>query len=117
MSVPDTGVPGAGDGLDTAVDVATDRTELAEALAARSGSVGVVLTMGALHEGHRALIRYARARCETVVVTVFVNPLQFAAGEDLGRYPRTLDEDLCGVSGGGRRRRLRPVPGRRLSRR
>jgi pantoate--beta-alanine ligase len=97
MSVPDTGVPGAGvpgEDLGTALDLATDRPERAEALAARSGSVGVVLTMGALHEGHEALIRYARARCETVVVTVFVNPLQFAAGEDLGRYPRTLDEDL-----------------------
>lgn len=97
MSVPDMEVPGSdvpGASLEIALDVVTDRTGLAEALAARSGSVGVVLTMGALHEGHEALIRYARARCETVVVTVFVNPLQFAAGEDLGRYPRTFDEDL-----------------------
>ncbi|RDG39533.1 pantoate--beta-alanine ligase [Streptomyces corynorhini] len=56
-----------------------------------------VLTMGALHEGHAALVRAARAHVGPdgfVVVTVFVNPLQFGAGEDLDRYPRTLDADL-----------------------
>ncbi|WP_405778269.1 pantoate--beta-alanine ligase [Streptomyces sp. NBC_00859] len=58
----------------------------------------VVMTMGALHEGHATLIRAARERVgETgqVVVTVFVNPLQFGAGEDLDRYPRTLEADLA----------------------
>ncbi|MFC5663456.1 pantoate--beta-alanine ligase [Kitasatospora misakiensis] len=57
----------------------------------------VVMTMGALHEGHAALIRAARkqvGRDGRVAVTVFVNPLQFGAGEDLERYPRTLDEDV-----------------------
>ncbi|WP_370106121.1 pantoate--beta-alanine ligase [Streptacidiphilus sp. BW17] len=57
----------------------------------------VVMTMGALHEGHATLIRTARSRVGeegTVVVTVFVNPLQFGAGEDLDRYPRTLEADL-----------------------
>lgn len=57
----------------------------------------VVMTMGALHEGHAALVRAARERVGAdgqVVVTVFVNPLQFGAGEDLDRYPRTLPEDL-----------------------
>ncbi|MGP3976763.1 pantoate--beta-alanine ligase [Streptomyces sp. 8N114] len=57
----------------------------------------VVMTMGALHEGHAALVRAARERVGPegqVVVTVFVNPLQFGAGEDLDRYPRTLDADL-----------------------
>ncbi|MER7702933.1 pantoate--beta-alanine ligase [Kitasatospora sp. NPDC097605] len=57
----------------------------------------VVMTMGALHEGHAALIRAARkqvGRDGRVAVSVFVNPLQFGAGEDLERYPRTLDEDL-----------------------
>ncbi|MER6996509.1 pantoate--beta-alanine ligase [Streptomyces sp. NPDC000410] len=61
------------------------------------GPVAVVMTMGALHEGHATLIRTAReqaGREGVVVVTVFVNPLQFGAGEDLERYPRTLDADL-----------------------
>ncbi|RAG80590.1 pantoate--beta-alanine ligase [Streptacidiphilus pinicola] len=67
-----------------------------EALPA-SGPRAVVMTMGALHEGHASLVRAARERAGaegTVVVTVFVNPLQFGAGEDLDRYPRTLDADL-----------------------
>lgn len=64
---------------------------------ARPGRRAVVMTMGALHEGHAALIRTARriaGPTGEVVVTVFVNPLQFGAGEDLDRYPRTLDADL-----------------------
>lgn len=70
----------------------------------RHGARGVVMTMGALHEGHATLIRTARERVGPegqVVVTVFVNPLQFGAGEDLDRYPRTLDTDLAvaGVAG------------------
>ncbi|HEX5497330.1 MAG TPA: pantoate--beta-alanine ligase, partial [Mycobacteriales bacterium] len=67
----------------------------------RSGGLGVVMTMGALHEGHAANIRAARACCGTVVVTVFVNPTQFGPGEDLDRYPRTLDADLelCAAEG------------------
>ncbi|MER7537289.1 pantoate--beta-alanine ligase [Streptomyces sp. NPDC097704] len=62
------------------------------------GRTAVVMTMGALHEGHATLIRAARERVGAegfVVVTVFVNPLQFGAGEDLDRYPRTLDADLA----------------------
>ncbi|MFE2878391.1 pantoate--beta-alanine ligase [Streptomyces roseus] len=61
------------------------------------GPRAVVMTMGALHEGHATLIRSARERVGAagqVVVTVFVNPLQFGADEDLDRYPRTLDADL-----------------------
>lgn len=61
------------------------------------GKNAVVMTMGALHEGHASLVRAARERVGDkgfVVVTVFVNPLQFGAGEDLDRYPRTLDADL-----------------------
>ncbi len=65
--------------------------------------VGFVPTMGALHEGHAALLRLARERVGTgpVVASVFVNPLQFGAGEDLDRYPRTLDADLeiCAAAG------------------
>ncbi|MET8830051.1 pantoate--beta-alanine ligase [Streptomyces sp. NPDC004610] len=64
---------------------------------ARTGRRAVAMTMGALHEGHAALIRSARAAAGPdgeVVVTVFVNPLQFGADEDLDRYPRTLEADL-----------------------
>ncbi|MGX9887253.1 pantoate--beta-alanine ligase [Streptomyces sp. NPDC002276] len=63
----------------------------------RAGRRAVVMTMGALHEGHATLVRTARELAGPdgeVVVTVFVNPLQFGAGEDLDRYPRTLDADL-----------------------
>jgi pantoate--beta-alanine ligase len=71
------------------------RGALAKARAALPGVVAVVMTMGALHEGHRALIRAARAEARHVVVTIFVNPLQFGPGEDFDRYPRTLDSDLA----------------------
>jgi pantoate--beta-alanine ligase len=70
------------------------RAELRGALANRDGEVGVVMTMGALHDGHRELIRVARRRCAVIVVTVFLNPLQFAPGEDLSRYPKTLETDV-----------------------
>ena len=68
----------------------------------RSGQrVGFVPTMGALHEGHAALIRTARRECDIVVVSIFVNPLQFGPKEDYGRYPRRLPADLrlCRAAG------------------
>jgi len=57
--------------------------------------IGVVPTMGALHRGHATLIERARAECDVVVVTIFVNPLQFDRADDLERYPRTLDADIA----------------------
>ncbi|HEU5036963.1 MAG TPA: pantoate--beta-alanine ligase [Nocardioides sp.] len=76
--------------------LAHTREELAALLGERSGPVGFVPTMGALHEGHASLMRVARERIAQgpLVVSVFVNPLQFGPHEDLDRYPRTLDADL-----------------------
>ncbi|MCW2754390.1 MAG: pantoate--beta-alanine ligase [Marmoricola sp.] len=84
---------------------ADSRADLRSALAERStGRVAFVPTMGALHDGHLALIERARDEVGpegAVVVSIFVNPLQFAPGEDLDRYPRTLAADLeaCAVAG------------------
>lgn len=83
-------------------ELVTTKAHLAERRAAMTGTVAVVMTMGALHDGHFALVRRAReiaGREGAVIVTDFVNPLQFGPGEDYEAYPRDLDADLALVDG------------------
>ena len=79
----------------------TNRADLAAARDRAPGPVVLVPTMGALHEGHRALLRRARALGGTVITSVFVNPLQFGEAADLERYPRTLDADMSVIEAEG----------------
>jgi len=108
MTQPDPLTPGAqpADGRVGPLLVRT-RSELTAALAERPAQTGrayrrcVVMTMGALHAGHLSLVARARELATQVVVTIFVNPLQFGAGEDLERYPRDLAGDLARLADAG----------------
>ncbi|MBI3700333.1 MAG: pantoate--beta-alanine ligase [Afipia sp.] len=73
------------------------RTELSK----RNADIALVPTMGALHDGHVSLIRLAKRRAKKVVVSIFVNPTQFAAHEDLGSYPRTWKQDIAKLAAEG----------------
>ncbi len=90
--------------------VAATREELAAGRKELTGRVAVVMTMGALHEGHATLVRRARELADSVVVTIFVNPLQFGAHEDLDRYPRTLEDDLALLEAEGADLVFTPTP-------
>lgn len=78
-------------GTPTLISSSVELSRLRDAL---PGPVAVVMTMGALHDGHVALLRQARARGATLIATLFVNPLQFGPNEDFDRYPRTREADL-----------------------
>jgi pantoate--beta-alanine ligase len=88
-----------------------DVTDVSRALRHTGRRVMLVPTMGALHDGHMALVRAAkRVPGSVVVVSIFVNPLQFGAGEDLDAYPRTLDDDLAVLRGEGVEGVFAPTP-------
>ncbi|WP_280387598.1 pantoate--beta-alanine ligase [Nocardia wallacei] len=76
-------------------------TAVSNALRSAGRKVALVPTMGALHEGHLELVRQAKRTNQVVIVSIFVNPLQFGAGEDLDKYPRTLDADVELLRGEG----------------
>ncbi|MCP4592063.1 MAG: pantoate--beta-alanine ligase [bacterium] len=89
----------------------TDLRKALQPLRRDGRRVGLVPTMGALHDGHWSLVEQARRSCETVVASIFVNPLQFSPGEDYEAYPRVLDDDVAGCAQRGCDVVFAPAPG------
>ena len=83
------------------VERASELRAAVDAVRRQGGSVGLVPTMGYLHEGHQSLVAHSASENDLTVVSIFVNPLQFAEGEDYGTYPRDLDRDreMCAAGG------------------
>jgi pantoate--beta-alanine ligase len=82
----------------TIVASCTEGQRLMDELRSAGKTVGLVPTMGALHEGHFSLVRAAQRECDVVVVTIFVNPIQFGPHEDFQRYPRPLEADIASLA-------------------
>ncbi len=95
----------------TSIKTVVSISELRTARAALPAPVGLVPTMGFLHKGHLSLVRRARAECQSVVVSIFVNPTQFGPGEDLEAYPRDIPRDLALLEAEGVDLVWMPTPG------
>lgn len=101
LGIPETLSDGEAPGPVVVVETIAELRAACEAARGTGASIGLVPTMGYLHEGHRTLMRAARAHHDLVVLTIFVNPLQFGPNEDLSRYPRDLSGDLDAATAEG----------------